>query len=250
MIDVTQRDGMAVLTLARPDRGNALSEALVESLIEAVQDCIADAGLHTLVLDAQGRHFCTGFDLGDLPAAAPAGHAAVDGPLLWRFTRIERLLALLWHAPLRTVAVARGRTWGAGADLFAACDLRLAVPDAQWRFPGAGFGLVLGTRRLSTLVGADRALAWVAEGRSIEPELALVSGLASSLVSEPALWPQHLPPLQVDRATYARLKSASRPDHSAQDMAALVDSAITPGLMQRMAAYRQASTARSGAKPS
>lgn len=248
MIDIVLNDTMAVLTLARPDRGNALSEALVEALIDAVQRCIGDAGVHTLVLDAQGRHFCTGFDLSDLQVDPLASHAATDGPLLWRFTRIERLLSLLWNAPLRTVAVARGRTWGAGADLFAACDVRLAAVDAQWRFPGAGFGLVLGTRRLSTLVGADRALRWVAEGSTIDPQSALDCGLASALVPDAAQWQQHLPPLQVDRETYARLKAATRPDLGAQDMAALVDSAISPGLAARITAYRQASTARAGAR--
>lgn len=250
MIDISRQQGMTVLTLARPERGNALSEALVEALIDAVQGCIGDASAHTLVLDAQGRHFCTGFDLSDLRTDPEAGHAAADGPLLWRFTRIERLLSLLWNAPLRTVAVARGRTWGAGADLFAACDVRLAAADAQWRFPGAGFGLVLGTRRLSSLVGADRALRWVAEGSAIEPTAALDSGLASALVPDAAQWPQHLPPLQVDRATYARLKAATRPDLGALDMAALVDSAITPGLSARIAAYRQASAARAAARTS
>lgn len=247
MIDLRRDDGVATLTLARPERGNALSEPLVELMIDAIAHCAADATLHTLVLDAQGRHFCTGFDLGDEPAEG-SGHAAIDGPLLWRFTRVEHLLSLVWHAPLRTVAVGRGRTWGAGADLFAACDLRLAAPDANWRFPGARFGLVLGTRRLCTLVGSSTALRWVGEGAAIEREEALTCGLASAPLPQADEWPQHLPPMAVDRATYARLKAASRPDCRSQDMAALVESAFTPGLAGRIAAYRQASAPRPGTK--
>ena len=250
MIESRHADHVAWLTLVRPERGNALAEEMVEALIAAVDSALADTTVHTLVLDAQGAHFCTGFDLGELPAGdavaqtsgdtAHQGSAATDGPLLWRFTRIEHLLALLWHAPLRTVALARGRVWGAGADLFATCDLRLATPEAQWRFPGAGFGLVLGTRRLAALVGQPQALAWVAEGRRIDAGAALAAGLASEIVPELPADIEALPALAVDRATYARLKAATRPDLRDADLAALVRSAAMPGLATRVQRFRQA----------
>ncbi|WP_342130884.1 enoyl-CoA hydratase/isomerase family protein [Hydrogenophaga sp. OTU3427] len=245
MIEQHGDQGVRVLTLAQPQRGNALSEALVEALIAAVETSCADPTLHTLVIDAQGRHFCTGFDLGDAPQASaepqPDNAADRDGPLLWRFARIEQLLALLWHAPLRTVAIAQGRAWGAGADLFAACDLRCATPETQWRFPGAGFGIVLGTRRLAALVQEPQAMAWVTQGQTIDGAQALASGLATALLPDASDWRQHLPPLAVDRATYAQLKAATRPDHRDADLAALVRSAAAPGLRQRMAAYRERS---------
>ena len=58
------------------------------------------------------------------------------------------------------MAVATGRAWGAGADLFASCDIRACTPDASFRFPGTAFGIVLGTRRLVELS------AWIARARS------------------------------------------------------------------------------------
>jgi len=223
-------DGVATVTLGQPQRGNALSEALVEQLTDALAGAVADASVHTLVLRGEGKHFCTGFDLGD------DADAAQDGALLWRFTRIEQLLGDLWHAPLRTVAVAQGRAWGAGADLFAACDLRYAAQGTEWRFPGAGFGLVLGTRRLAQLVGEPTALDWVAHGRRIECGEALARGFATAVIDAGIEAP--IPPLAVDRATYARLKAATRPDHRDADLAALVRSACRPGLAERVRAYR------------
>lgn len=251
MIEFTRNDHIAVATLAQPARGNALSESMVESLIERVTECIADDSIHTLVLNSTGSHFCTGFDLGNQatePRAAGESQSSTDGPLLWRFARIEHLLALVWNAPLRTVAVAQGRTWGAGADLFVACDLRYADAQTEWRFPGAGFGLVLGTRRLASVVGQDKALNWVAHGCRIETREAIASGLATAQLSaHPSPsdgWRTQLPELAVNRATYAQLKAATRPDQSNDDLAALVRSGALPGLTERLQAYRNTSKPR------
>lgn len=232
----THAKGVATVTLAQPQRGNALSEALVEQLMDALDAAVADASIHTLVLRGEGRHFCTGFDLGADADTAQGSGAACDGPLLWRFARIERLLGAVWQAPLRTVAIAQGRAWGAGADLFAACDLRYAMQGTEWRFPGAGFGLVLGTRRLAQVAGESVALDWVTHGRRIGCDEALACGFATAVIPPETEAP--MPPLAVDRATYARLKAAVRPDLRDADLAALVGSACQPGLAERVRTYR------------
>ena len=120
MLRSSHTDGVTTLTLARLERGNALGPDLVETLLAAVQAASNDDTVHTLLLRGEGRHFCTGLDLSDLDQCR-------DGDLLQRLVRIETLLAAVWHAPVRTVALAQGRTWGAGADLFAACEVRLAT---------------------------------------------------------------------------------------------------------------------------
>ncbi len=236
-----RRDGVALLTLARPARGNALSDALVDALEQALDQVLADAGMHTLVLRAQGRHFCTGLDLGDLDSLG-------DADLVLRLVRIEMLLARLWQAPIRTVAIATGRTWGAGADLFAACEHRWSDASANFRFPGANFGLVLGTRRLAERVGVDTARRWVLESTAIDAELALASGLASARIDTPRPdplpadtepWLDRLASSRIDAGTAAALRSASRADHSDADLAALVRSAARPGLVARIVAYRK-----------
>ncbi|MCM5571292.1 enoyl-CoA hydratase/isomerase family protein [Burkholderiaceae bacterium FT117] len=239
--------GIAALTLERADKGNALSAELVEGLIDAFDRVAADESVHTAVLRARGRHFCTGFDLTGL-------EGETDASLLARFVRIEILLDQLWRAPVRTVAIGQGRIMGAGADLFAACDLRLLAPGASLRFPGAGFGIVLGTRRLAQRVGEPTALRWVSEGTTIGADEALSSGLATSVLGEDAgsgdLAPDAAPPdagaalsgmfepLSVDRATWAALRAAVRDGAADADLAALVRSAARPGLKARIEAYR------------
>lgn len=168
-------DGIASIEINRAQRGNALSNELVEAALDAVTQACRDPSVHTLMFAGAGRNFCTGFDLDGLESQS-------DGDLLLRFARIEALLDAVWRAPVRTVAIAQGRTWGAGADLFAACDQRIALSGASFRFPGAGFGIVLGTRRLAERVGTERARAWVSDGATVDAEQALACGLASQLI--------------------------------------------------------------------
>ena len=222
--------GVLTLTLARPERGNALGPDLVEALLAAVQAAAADATLHTLVLRAEGRHFCTGLDLSDLATSS-------DADWLQRLVRIETLLQALWHCPLATVALAQGRAWGAGADLFAACETRIAAPDASFRFPGAQFGIVLGTRRLAARIGTDAARGLVVGGGAFDAPAALAAGLANAIGTEPPV----TPPV-VDAATARAVRAASRgdpPGAADADLAALVRSAAEPGLKARIQAYRE-----------
>jgi enoyl-CoA hydratase len=238
----TRRDaGVVQLTLQRPKHGNALGAELVEALLATVQAACAagaEGSVHTLVLRAEGRHFCTGLDLSDLDRTT-------DGELLHRLVRIETLLQSIWHAPLRTVALAQGRTWGAGADLFAACEVRLAQAGASFRFPGAQFGIVLGTRRLAERVGVDRARALTTEGLEWDAAQAQAAGLVQAVVADAppgdaqaALAAACAPP-RVDAATAAALRAATRTDRRDADLAALVRSAAVPGLVQRLRIYRE-----------
>ncbi len=222
------RDGAVLtLTLARPERGNALGPDLVEALLAAVQAAHADPTLHTLVLRGEGRHFCTGLDLSDLDDSS-------DADWLWRLVRIETLLDALWCSPLATVALAQGRAWGAGADLFAACERRVAAPGTTLRFPGAQFGIVLGTRRLAERVGAGVARHLVVGGAELDAAAAWAAGLATAVgteadTSEP----------RIDAATARAVRAASRHDAPDADLATLVRSASEPGLKARIQAYRQ-----------
>lgn len=247
----TVTDGIARIELCRPERGNALSPAVVESLIDAVVRAGEDDRVHTLALHAAGRHFCTGFDLDELDSLS-------DGDLLHRFVRIEYLLDLLWQAPVRTLALVQGRAWGAGADLMVACHQRLIAPDTTIRFPGAGFGIVLGTRRLAERVGRDTALRWISSGHTLDQSGALASGLATGSGSIPddasdragavaRLISECMGPAPVvDRTTQRALRQASHAQGEAAakaaadaDLAALVRSAARPGLKARLLAYRQ-----------
>ena len=242
---LSRRDGPVLhLQLHRPEVGNALSAALVQALTEAVDAATHDASVRLLVLSGAGRHFCTGFDLSDLDRET-------DDILLARFTRVELLLQAVHAAPFATLALAHGRTMGAGADLFAACGDRWIVGDAGFAFPGAAFGLVLGTARLTELVGAPHAAAWIEGGQRIDADQALACGLATRRIeteqidAELGRWGARVNRLDAptQRAIQAAIAAGRRPRGDAgdaQDLARLVRSAARPGLRDRIAAYRAA----------
>jgi len=228
------REGVATAWLDRPDRGNALSADATDALMASVSAALADPSVHTLVLRGRGRHFCTGFDLSAL-------EAETDASLRARFVALERLLQAVWHAPVRTVAFATGRAWGAGADLFASCDIRACAPDATFRFPGSAFGIVLGTRRLVELIGWDRARALVTEGAMHDAAAAKAATLVTDIVDgdgDAFLAGLATPPV-ADRRTFAMIRAATRPDRRGEDMGTLDASASVPGLVQRIERYRQ-----------
>jgi enoyl-CoA hydratase/carnithine racemase len=200
---------------------------------------MADASIHTVAFLGEGRNFSTGFDLTDLESSD-------DATLLQRFIEVEMLLDAVWRAPVRTAVLAHGRAWGAGADLFAACDVRLAAADAEFRFPGAGFGLVLGTRRLALRVGRDEARRFCCEGSSATATAALGFGLANVIVpdSSPAHVLEHCRSSPIDRLTIESLRSMTVMQDSDADLAALVRSASRPGLRQRIVDYRSRAAKR------
>jgi enoyl-CoA hydratase len=225
--------GVLTILLTRSDRGNALDSALVEALRGAVAQA-DDPAVRLLVLRGAGKALCTGFDVGAI-------EAETDATLLARFVAIELLLQALRHAPVPTVALGHGRMFGAGADLFAACTWRLADPAARFAFPGARFGLVLGTRRLASIVGEAQALALTARGQGLDAAAALACGLSTGIVAQDG-WDEAVAAMagdvaRVDRATALALAGAARADTRDADLAALVRSAAVPGLVGRIVAY-------------
>lgn len=231
------------LCLQRPERGNALSDTLVAAFEQALARACA-ARPRLLMIEGAGPNFCTGFDLSGLASET-------DDSLLARFVRVELLLQAVSAAPFPTLAIAQGRVLGAGADLFCACSLRWVVGEAEFAFPGAGFGLVLGTGRLADTVGSPVAQDWVSRGARIDTAQALHAGLAHERIAASALDERRERLLQsvrrLDDATHAAIHEAAsgarRPRGTvgdALDLQRLVRSAARPGLKARIAAYRAA----------
>ncbi|MCW3473299.1 enoyl-CoA hydratase/isomerase family protein [Limobrevibacterium gyesilva] len=230
------RGGVLTVVLQREERGNALDAQSVEALHAALAEA-ARPEIRLLVLRGAGRSFCTGFDLAGLETQS-------DGDLLLRFTRIELLLQAIRHAPVPSLALAHGRAFGAGADLFAACTWRVAAPGTRFAFPGARFGLVLGTRRLAAIIGTAAALELTACGRILEAADAVRFGLATQLAPAED-WPALISGLvgelaATDRETVLALRHAAQADTRMEDLADLVRSAARPGLRERILAYASA----------
>jgi enoyl-CoA hydratase/carnithine racemase len=224
------------LTLNRPQKANALSAALVEALLDAVEYAYTD-GTRLLVLDGAGEHFCAGFDFTGYQEQS-------EGDLVLRFVRIEMLLQALYHAPFETLALAHGRNFGAGADLVACCGVRVAEPGASFRMPGLRFGVVLGTRRLAQRIGADRARAILSDSRTFAAEEAARIGFATALAAR-ADWPQIVAEARargerLSPAAAAALHHCTVVDTRAEDLAQLARSVSAPGLKERIRRFREA----------
>src|SRR5688500_10757754 len=180
MLQVDRQPSRWTLTLDRPDKANALSAELVEALIGAVAEAEA-AGIPVVVIRGNGRNLSAGFDFSGYESLS-------EGDLLLRFVRIEMLLQAIDRSPCLTIAFAHGRNFGAGVDLFAACRWRIAAPDATFRMPGLGFGLVLGTRRFAAIVGRERARALLEGLETFRAERALELGFLREVVAQEE-WP-------------------------------------------------------------
>ena len=238
MIVQLQHEGpLCRLTLNHPERGNALGPAMVGALDDAL-NCAIQGGTRLLVLQGAGRHFCTGFDLSGLEQLD-------DAILLERFVRVELLLQRFHTAPFVVMAIARGRAFGAGADLFAACDRRVAERGARFAFPGSGFGLVLGTARLGSRIGETATRSLLLDGEEIPAGRALALGLATAEAEEGEIEPLIAVALRaavrLEPVTVALLHRATRSGDGDAALAALVRSAARPGLHDRIMAYREAS---------
>ena len=231
---ITQSGDVHVFCLSRADIGNSLSTSLVEALHDGIDAFEAGRGR---VMRGSGRHFCTGFDLSDLDETT-------DGELLLRFVRIEQLLARLWAAPYPTIAEVQGRATGAGADLATACWRRIAQEGSRFSFPGAAFGLVLGTRRLASRIGEQAALDIIAAGKTLDAPAAESCGLVSRVVAKEEMDAARDEEIALARrlepTAFAAISGAARSELAGldMDMAALVRSAARPGIRDRIAAYR------------
>lgn len=230
-VQFLQKDGVLHITLSVPDKGNALSSAIVEPIIERLES-INYKSEKALVILGEGRHFCTGFDLSDLEQVS-------DGDLLQRFVRIEHMLQLIRHASIPTIAFTQGAAYGAGADIFAACQFRFAAERAKFAFPGPNFGLILGTNRLSHLIGADTALTIIGGNKPIDCNKAVSVGLVTQCIEADDLDDCITSACSsFSPSVNAALRQAAIPDTRDSDMSALVHSAFKPGLKERIVSYR------------
>ncbi len=229
-----QRDGaMMRVCLDRPEKLNSFSADLVDALLAAVRAAEAEK-VRLLIFTGSGKGFSGGFDLSGLDEMT-------DEDLLHRFEQVEELLQAVYHAPYGTMALVHGPCYGAAADLVAACQWRVATPDARFRMPGLNFGIVLGTARLTTLVGSDAAHALLLRDKPFGATEALECGFLSGIV-EQSNWPgaeddalSAVLALSLDNFKAMTLRT--RQSDRSGDMAALIQSASHGSIKQRISEY-------------
>jgi len=147
------RGAVAVLTLNRPDKLNALDDAVICSLHAAMDPAESEPGIRAVVLKGAGRAFSAGFDLKEA-YAPPAG--TVD-PVRAEIERDFRIIMRFWDSPLPTIAAVHGYCLGGAFELSLACDLTVAADDTLFGAPEARIGSGIVALLLPWVCGPKRA---------------------------------------------------------------------------------------------
>ena len=180
------KDGVAVLTMNRPDRLNALSWAMLDAMLEALPRLAASDDVGVVVLTGAGRGFCAG---GDVKAMAE-GQEAEGDTLEQRAQSLRaRMETSRWlhEMPKPTIAMVRGAAAGAGLSLAMACDLRVASENARFAtaFARVGYsGDFGGSYYLTQLVGTAKARELYYTAEILDATQALALGLVNRVVAD------------------------------------------------------------------
>ncbi|OZM70613.1 enoyl-CoA hydratase [Amycolatopsis antarctica] len=179
-VELAVDDGVALVWLNRPERLNAVTAALVDDLLDAL-DAAGRSGAGAVILAGRGRAFCAGHDLKE---PTPAGDSRD------RLERLQDVTRKLRALPQPVIAAVHGYAIGAGAEFALGCDLVLAADDAVFRFPEVGLGLSVtgaASRLLPLLVGPHKAKELLLLGEKIDAPLADRLGLVNHVVPAHAL---------------------------------------------------------------
>ena len=180
LVLVERDDPIAIVTLNRPDRLNALSDELMEELVVRLVELDGDEAVRCIVLAGNERAFAAGADIGEMADAS-----AMD--MLYA-RRVERWDAIrkLW-TPL--VAAVSGFCLGGGNELAMSCDLIVASETAKFGQPETSLGIIPGaggTQRLTRAVGKAKAMDVILSGRMLDARDAERAGLVARVVAKEA----------------------------------------------------------------
>jgi enoyl-CoA hydratase len=183
VLERRQRGGLAwaEIGLNRPEKGNALTMAMLDRLRDVVDEIARDRKTRAVVVRATGRFFCTGGDIEAWGSLSP--HDMGRDWILRGIDVFERLAAL----PQPVVAALNGHALGGGLELAMAADLRIAVKAAKLGCPEATLGMIpgwMGTRRLAELIGPARARHLLLLGSPIPAAQACEWGLVTAVAED------------------------------------------------------------------
>jgi enoyl-CoA hydratase/carnithine racemase len=184
-------DRIATITLNRPDKLNAFSEAMIDAWAESLAEAQRDDNVSVVIVTGAGRAFCTGGDVERMGAGKPPLEYKNE---LWE--RIHRVPKTLEAMDKPVIAMVNGVTFGAGMGMCVMCDVRMASDEARFSTGYIKVGLVPGdgdTYFLPRLVGPAKALELLWTADFIDAAEALRLGIVNRVV----------PPGHLHEATYA-----------------------------------------------
>ncbi len=222
-------DGVATITIDRPEKKNAMTYAMLGEFIETVNAAGADPAVRVIIVTGRPGAFCAGTDLADL--------ATIPGEV--RGLRGDHSAHDVWwpllQCPQPTICAIDGPAVGMGAEFTSQCDLRIASPNARFAWNFVHRGLVpdtgAGTWLLPRLIGHQQAMRLLYTGEFIDAQQALSLGYVSELVPAESL---------LDRANeLAQLIAAGSP-HSQRLIKSLVYKGITSNVDDHMRRHTEA----------
>ncbi|WP_372400416.1 2-(1,2-epoxy-1,2-dihydrophenyl)acetyl-CoA isomerase PaaG [Azospirillum sp. HJ39] len=184
---LTIADGVATVTLNRPDRLNSFTAAMHEELREAIAELRDDKAVRCLLLTGAGRGFCAGQDLSDRAVAPGAQGPDLGASIETNYNPLVRSLRSL---PMPVVCAVNGVAAGAGANIALACDIVLAARSASFIQAFCKIGLIPdsgGTWTLPRLVGHARAMGLAMLGDKVSAEQAEAWGMIWKAVDDDKL---------------------------------------------------------------
>jgi 2-(1,2-epoxy-1,2-dihydrophenyl)acetyl-CoA isomerase len=182
----TVKDGVAVLTLNRPDRLNAMSGPMLDTLLEALPRLAEDPAVGVVVLTGAGRGFCAGGDVKAMAEGREFGGTTLEEKAQALRSRME-VSRWLHEMPKVTIAMVRGAAAGAGLSLALACDLRVASDTARFAtaFARVGYsGDFGGSWYLTQLVGSAKARELYYTADIVDAQAALALGIVNRVVPD------------------------------------------------------------------
>ena len=182
MVDVEREGPVARIFLNRPEKANALTSRALDELERALRELAGDRSLRTVILGGRGRTFCGGADREELSNLT----AQTAGAFV---TRIHEVCQAIRELPVPVLARLHGAVIGAGLEIAAACDLRVAAEGTRFAMPEVRLGIpsVVEAALLPRLMGSGRAAWLVLTGEAIDARRALAWGLIEEIGDEEML---------------------------------------------------------------
>src|SRR5437764_3218853 len=194
-VRVEASDHVATVTLARPEKHNALDPAMFAAIVEAAEGVAATPGVRAVVLHGDGPSFCSGIDVTSAfsaDAGLDGGPDDLRGPVPNRFQRTAYDWVTL---PVPVIAAVHGNCLGGGLQIALAADVRIATPDARLSVMESKWGLIPDmsiTRTLPRLVGIDVAKELTYTARVFSGEEAAQLGVVTHVADDPLAAAQDL----------------------------------------------------------
>ena len=181
---VQRESGIAVLTVQRPQRLNALDASTLDEIRQAVLDFQQDSSIRCVIVTGSGdKAFVAGADINEFARDTPEGARQ-------RALRGQHVFDLIERLGKPVIAAVNGFALGGGCELAMACTLRIAADTARFGQPEINLGLIPGfggTQRLARLVGKSKAMELILTGNPIPASEALAIGLINRVVPAPDL---------------------------------------------------------------